>query len=59
MQVCPAFNNLPNSNLFAANLMLQFLSIIHGLFPPNSNVTGVKFLAAASITILPTFVPPV
>ena len=44
---------------FAANFIFAVSSIIHGFFPPNSKVTGVKFGAAALATILPTATLPV
>lgn len=38
---------------------LEMKSTTAGHFPPNSKVTGVRFLAAAVITIWPTLGPPI
>ena len=44
---------------FAASGRLAVSSTIQGFFPPNSNVTGVRFSAAAFATIFPTGTLPV
>ena len=59
MQVCPAFINFPQTIRFAANFKLAVSSIIQGFFPPNSNVIGVRYSAAALATIFPTATLPV
>ena len=39
--------NLPDTILLAAFSTFIPLSMMHGLFPPNSSVIGVKFFAAS------------
>ena len=59
MQVCPQLRNFPQTILLAVKLILTDSSTIHGLFPPNSKVVGVRNSAAALATIFPTIVLPV
>ena len=54
-----AFNPFPHISLLAVTSRFAPSKIRAGLFPPNSSVTGVRFLAAASNTFFPIAVPPV
>ena len=51
MQVWPLLRVFPQAILLAARGMSAVLSIMHGLFPPSSRMTGVRFFAAAAITV--------
>ncbi|WVZ22062.1 hypothetical protein V8G54_000606 [Vigna mungo] len=63
MQACPLQGpHFPPTILLTANLNSEGLgreSSMAGHFPPNSRVTGVKFFAAADMTMLPTLGLPV
>ena len=59
MQVCPALIILPYMMRSTAVGKLASVAMITGDLPPNSKVTGVRLLAAARITCLPTAVEPV
>jgi hypothetical protein len=59
MHVCPALKNLPQAILFAARAISALAVTMTGDFPPSSNVTGVRNLEAAAMTILPTGPAPV
>jgi hypothetical protein len=57
-QPIPQLIVFPQIILFAAISMSTEVSTMQGDFPPNSKITGVKYVAAAVITILPTVVDP-
>ena len=59
MQVWPELKHLPTMIFCAAWAMENPSPTMAGDFPPSSSVTGVRFSAAARITILPTRVEPV
>jgi hypothetical protein len=54
----PQFKTFPHTILLAAIATSTVLSTIQGLLPPNSKITGVRWEAAAAITIFPTCVDP-
>lgn len=54
----PAFRYLPKARRFAARGRSAVWSMMHGLLPPSSSVTGVSQRAAFSITSLPTATLP-
>ena len=51
--------NLPQVASFTAKSISPSSSIINASFPPNSNITCVKFLDAVPIVWIPAAVPPV
>ena len=59
MQICPQFIPFAQAIREAACFTLAVSSTTTGLFPPNSNVTDARCLAAACMTILPNCGAPV
>lgn len=57
IELLPNIEDQPVSRFYAA--LTDFATSYSHLLPPNSNVTGVRYLLAASRTILPTVVDPV
>ncbi len=53
MHVCPAFVHFPQIIRFAAVVKSALSSMIQGLLPPNSSVTGMRLRDAAYITMFP------
>ena len=59
MQVWPALNHLPVASRAAARAGGTSGQTIAGDLPPSSSVSGVRWAAAAAITLRPTAVEPV